>query len=91
MERSYLLDEIVKQNLIDDIIDIVDPPDFDKKELLDVLSERLQALSAGKKISVEDDLMGLARILKYKPIRKIGEMPEKLGLFERVAPSPASM
>ena len=31
LERSYMLDEIVKQNLIDDIIDIVDPPDFDKK------------------------------------------------------------
>lgn len=30
LERSYLLDEIVKQNLVDDIFDIVDPPDFDK-------------------------------------------------------------
>jgi len=26
-----MIDEIVKQNLIDDIIDLVDPPDFDKK------------------------------------------------------------
>ena len=67
-----MLDEIVKQNLIDDIIDIVDPPDFDKKELLDVFGERLAALSAGKKISADDDLIGLARILKYKPVRKIG-------------------
>jgi hypothetical protein len=34
-----------------------------------------------KKISADDDLIGLARILKYKPIRKIGERPTKMGLF----------
>jgi tubulin polyglutamylase TTLL5 len=31
LERSYMIDEIVKQNLIDDILNIVDPPDFDKR------------------------------------------------------------
>jgi hypothetical protein len=31
--------------LIDDILDIVDPADFDKEQLLDIMSERL----AGKK------------------------------------------
>ena len=70
-----MLDEIVKQNLIDDIMDIVDPPEFDKKELLDVFSERITQMSSGKKITPEDDLIGLARILRYQPIRKIGEMP----------------
>jgi len=35
----------VKQSLIDDILDIVDPPEFDKEQLLDIMSERL----AGKK------------------------------------------
>ena len=48
-------------------------------------------MSAGKKISADDDLISIARILKYKPIRKVGEMPAKMGLFERVAPSPASL
>lgn len=33
-----MLDEIVKQSLIDDILDIVDPPDFDKQQLLDVMA-----------------------------------------------------
>ena len=42
LERSFLIDEIVKQSLVDDIIDIIDPPDFDKGEFLDVISERLQ-------------------------------------------------
>lgn len=43
-----------------------------------------------KKITAEDDLIGLARILRYKPIRKIGEMPAKMGLFEVVAPCDTS-
>jgi hypothetical protein len=34
-----------------------------------------------KKISADDDLIGFARILKYKPIRKIGERPAKMRLF----------
>ena len=38
LQRSYLIDEIVKQSLIDDIFDIVNPPDFDKAEFLDVIS-----------------------------------------------------
>ena len=41
LERSYMLDEVVKQSLIDDILDIVDPPAFDKQQLLDVLAERM--------------------------------------------------
>lgn len=50
LERSYLIDEIIKQSLIDDILDIVDPPEFDKEQLLDIMSDRL----AGKgKISPE--------------------------------------
>jgi hypothetical protein len=44
-----MLDEIIKQNLIDDIIDIVDPPQFNKKELIDVLSERIAVLEGGKR------------------------------------------
>lgn len=36
-----MLDEVVKQSLIDDILDIVDPPAFDKQQLLDVLAERM--------------------------------------------------
>lgn len=85
-----MIDEIVKQNLIDDILDIVDPPDFDKKQLLEVFTERINAITNKKKITLEDDLIGLARILKYKPIRKVGERPARMGLFEVVAPCEAS-
>jgi hypothetical protein len=68
----------VKQSLIDDILDIVDPPNFDKEQLLDIMSERL---SGKKKITPEEDLIAIARVLKYKPVRKLGEIPENIGLF----------
>ncbi len=54
------------------------------------MSERIQSIANNKKISPEEDLIGLARILKYKPVRKVGEKPNKMGLFEVVAPSDTS-
>jgi tubulin polyglutamylase TTLL5 len=50
LERSYMIDEIVKQSLIDDILDIVDPPNFDKEQLLDIMGERL---TGRKKVTPE--------------------------------------
>ena len=35
-----MLDEVIKQALIDDIIEIVDPPAFDKEEFMNIASER---------------------------------------------------
>lgn len=45
-----MIDEIVKQSLIDDILDIVDPPNFDKEQLLDIMGERL---TGRKKVTPE--------------------------------------
>jgi tubulin polyglutamylase TTLL5 len=87
LERSYMIDEIVKQSLIDDILDIVDPPNFDKEQLLDIMGERL---AGKKKVTPEEDLIAIARVLKYKPLRKLGEIPESVGLFEMIAPSKLS-
>lgn len=87
LERSYMIDEIVKQSLIDDILDIVDPPNFDKEQLLDIMGERL---SGKKKVTPEEDLIAIARVLKYKPLRKFGEIPDNIGLFEMIAPSKLS-
>ena len=72
LERAYILDEIVKQSLIDDIMDIVDPPDFDKESLLDIMSDRL---SGRGKVTPEEDLIAIARCLKSRTVRKVGEMP----------------
>jgi hypothetical protein len=51
-----------------------------------VLAERINAFSNKRKLSQDDDLIAIARILRYKPIRKIGEIPSNIGLFEMVAP-----
>ncbi len=77
----------MKQSLIDDILDIVDPPNFDKDQLLDIMGERL---AGKKKVTPEEDLIAIARVLKYKPLRKLGEIPENIGLFEMIAPSKLS-
>jgi hypothetical protein len=37
LARDTLLDDMVKQRLIDDTIDLVDAPDFDRKKLFEVL------------------------------------------------------
>lgn len=36
-----LLDDMIKQRLIDDTIDLVDPIDFDRKRLFEVLERRI--------------------------------------------------
>ena len=37
-----LLDDMIKQRLIDDTIDLVDPVDYDRKRLFEVLERRAQ-------------------------------------------------
>lgn len=41
LARETLLDDMVKSKLIDDIIDLVDPVDFDRKRLFEVLERRI--------------------------------------------------
>jgi len=44
-----LLDDMIKQRLIDDTIDLVNPVDFDRKRLFEVLERRThEDFSAGK-------------------------------------------
>jgi hypothetical protein len=40
--------------------------------MIEVFNERINNITNKKKITADEDLIGLARILKYKPIRKIG-------------------
>lgn len=88
LERSYMIDELIKQSLIDDIIELIDPPNFDRQECCEVFTERLAR--KGMPTTPKEDNIDIARILRFKPIRKVGEMPEKMGLFERVAPEKRS-
>ena len=95
LARDTILDDMVKSKLIDDIIDMMDPIDFDRKRLFEVLERRINedfkgggiaTGQASKKLMNRD----LTYILNGRVPRKYGEMPRKLGNFERIAPSPLS-
>ena len=97
LHKEHLIDEIIKQNLIDDIVDLVEPIVYDHERLLDVLSRRIAEAERHKsKISIHNNTKDtlnrdLTYILKGKKIRKVGEMPAKIGGFEMIAPSEMSM
>lgn len=93
LSRDTILDDIVKQQLIDDIIELVDPMLFDRKKLLEVLERRIKE-EHGLKSTINtqnNSKMMMNRDLSYildgKVMRKVGEMPKFLGNFERLAPS----
>lgn len=44
LEKDFLIDEIVKQQLVDDIIQIVNPVPYDRERLLQVVSRRRKEL-----------------------------------------------
>lgn len=40
LEKEFLIDEIIKQQLVDDVMDVVNPVPYDRKRLLEVVSRR---------------------------------------------------
>ena len=90
-----MLDDLVKQRLIDDTIDLVQPIDFDRGRLFEVLERRVHedfskgqyTPSAGGKKQMNKDL---TYILNGAMPRGWGEMPKYMGNYERLAPSPDS-
>lgn len=100
LARDTLLDEVVKSKLIDDIIGLLDPMDFDRKRLFEVLERRInegelkqtnQGNNAGGVGNIGSRKMmnrDLTYILNGRLPRKHGEMPKNMGNFERIAPSP---
>lgn len=96
LHKEHMIDEIIKQNLIDDIVDLVSPPNFDQSRLLDVLTRRIAEEQRHKsKISIHNNTKetlnrDLTYILKGAKLRKFGDMPEKMGCFERIAPTDMS-
>jgi tubulin polyglutamylase TTLL5 len=37
LEKEYILDEVIKQQLVDDIVEIVQPLNYDRERLLEVV------------------------------------------------------
>lgn len=87
-----LLDDLIKQRLIDDTIDLIDPVDFDRKRLFEVLERRTQEEFGAAKTQSNQHLKrsmnkDLNYVLHGKVPRAYGEMPKAMGNYERLAPS----
>lgn len=90
MGQEHLLDEHVKQPLINDTIDLVEPMEFDRRSFAEVLHRRVEKKSATGSAAGRQQLdLDLHAILKGQVPRKYGEMPKKMGNYERIAPSEA--
>jgi tubulin polyglutamylase TTLL5 len=95
LARDTVLDDVVKSKLIDDIIDMMDPLDFDRKRLFEVLERRINEDFRGNGIPNGGGLnqkrlmnRDLTYILNGRVPRRYGELPTRMGNFERLAPSP---
>lgn len=87
MGQEHLLDEQVKLPLINDTIDLVDPIEFDRRKLTEVLHRRVEKKATVATASRQQLDMDMHAILKGQVPRSFGEMPKHLGNYERIAPS----
>jgi hypothetical protein len=91
MECYSSIDDI-KRDMITDTIQLVDPLYFDRQILLDVINRRMRNNASRhqqqNKSQIQDELnQDLTKILHGKFPRQYGQMPEKLGRYQRIAPS----
>ncbi|CAD8100366.1 unnamed protein product [Paramecium primaurelia] len=93
LARDYILDELIKQQLIDDIFDLIDSPNYDRQRLCEVLERRIQEEQGCKSVinTMNNSKLQLQRDLNYilngTHMRRYGEMPKQMGGFMRLAPS----
>ena len=86
-----MLDELIKQQLIDDIVGLVDVVGFDRGRLKEVLERRVMEVEGRKSYintrnnSVEQLNRDLCYVLDGKELRRYGERKSG-GNFEQVAP-----
>jgi len=89
MGQEHLLDEQVKQPLINDTIQLVDPMAFDRRRLTEALQRRFTKAASGSANSRQQLDLDLHSILLGERPRRHGEMPKNLGKYERIAPGEA--
>lgn len=83
---------MIKQRLIDDTIDLIDPVDYDRKRLFEVLERRAQdEFGAAKTANNQHQKRSLNKDLSYvlhgKVPRAYGEMPKSMGNYELLGPN----
>lgn len=90
MGQEHLLDEQVKQPLIAETIDLIEPMSFDRRRLAEALHRRVERKAATGAAGGQQQLdIDLHSILEGKTPRRFGELPERMGNYERIAPSEA--
>jgi tubulin polyglutamylase TTLL5 len=95
LERSNVLDDQIKLQLVEDVLNIVDPINFDRKALIEVMERRLNINQhQGNNVYLYSPTiqlnLDLNQIFRGKVPRAYGEIPKNLGNFERIAPSEES-
>lgn len=94
MGRETPMDVKVKTKLIQDIINLVDPVEYDRISLQELLlklrseceEHRLRPYKMKQDPDVSNVNLYLSQIFKGKPLRKYGEMPKSMGSFNRLYP-----
>lgn len=90
MGQEHLLDEQVKQPLIAETIDLVDPMAFDRRRLTEALYRRLERKAATGAAGGQQQLdIDLHSMLEGRAPRRFGVMPDRMGNYERIAPGEA--
>lgn len=93
LARENKIDNAVKTQMVADAIDIVDPVAVNRTALVEILRRRLggkkkkSAASTWQTTKESEARQDLLDVLGSYRQRQVGEMPEKLGNFERIAPS----
>lgn len=86
-----VLDDMIKQRLVDDTIDLINPVDFDRKRLFEVLERRAQEeFNGAKPLNNQHQKRGMNKDLTYilngQMPRAYGEFPKNMGNYELLAP-----
>ena len=87
LARGHQLDGTIKDRLIEDTIDVLDPLYFNPDALVSVLKRRLSDKPGPQNVGALNS--DLYQILDGKTPRKYGEPPKRIGSYEYIAPSPS--
>mmetsp|Transcript_28937 Transcript_28937/g.43685 ORF Transcript_28937/g.43685 Transcript_28937/m.43685 type:complete len:127 (+) Transcript_28937:2184-2564(+) len=84
LSRDTLLDNMIKQRMIDDTMALLDPVDFDRKRMFEVLDRRVHEdfskSSSGANTHAKRQMnRDLTYVLHGKVPRPYGELPKKMG------------
>lgn len=96
LERSNVLDDQIKLQLIDDIIKLLDVPKINKEGIIEVLERRIkQETMNSTTLSINNNIyspiaqlnIDMNRIFNGQLPRRYGENPKEMGKFEKIAPT----